>query len=84
MADVTFGVEAAARQFGLDFMPLVTEDYFFVCRRSFLETGLMQGLLGAMKSEAFHAAIAGLPGYAPADTGSVLTVTAFLESAEAE
>ena len=33
MADASFGVEAAARQFGLDFIRLLTEDYFFVCRR---------------------------------------------------
>ena len=36
MADVSFGVEAAARQFGLDFIRLLTEDYFFVCKRAFL------------------------------------------------
>jgi len=34
MADVSFGVEAAARQFGLDFIRLLTEDYFFVCKRA--------------------------------------------------
>src|SRR6202167_1573867 len=37
MADVSFGVEAAARQFDLDFVRLVTEDYFFVCRKQLLE-----------------------------------------------
>ena len=36
MADVSFGVEAAARQFGLDFVRILTEDYFFVCKRAFL------------------------------------------------
>src|SRR5215467_10224720 len=33
MADVCFGVEAAARQFDLDFVRLLTEDYVFVCQR---------------------------------------------------
>ena len=42
MADVTFGVEAAASQFGLDFLRVLTEDYFFVCKRAFLETEPMQ------------------------------------------
>lgn len=37
MADVAFGVEAAVRQFDLDFVRLLTEDYFFVCRRETLE-----------------------------------------------
>jgi molybdate transport repressor ModE-like protein len=31
MADVGFGVETAARQFNLDFIPLVRERYFFAC-----------------------------------------------------
>jgi molybdate transport repressor ModE-like protein len=80
MADVSFGVEAAARQFGLDFIRLLTEDYFFVCRRSFLETEPMQRLLDVMKGRAFHEAIAGLPGYATVNTGSVSTVREFLDS----
>jgi molybdate-binding protein len=33
MADACFGVEAAARQFDLDFVRLVTEDYFFICHK---------------------------------------------------
>src|SRR5690606_3651257 len=37
MADVSFGVEAAARQFDLDFVPLVTEDYIFVCHQRSLD-----------------------------------------------
>jgi molybdate transport repressor ModE-like protein len=80
MADVSFGVEAAARQFGLDFVRLLTEDYFFVCNRSFLETGPMQRILSIMKGKEFHDAVAGLPGYAVADAGSVSTVKEFLES----
>ena len=48
MADVSFGVEAAARQFGLDFIRLLTEDYFFVCRRAFLETEPMRRVIDVM------------------------------------
>src|ERR1700758_54035 len=80
MADVSFGVEAAARQFGLDFVRLLTEDYFFVCRRTFLETEPMQRLLDVMKGSAFHEAVARLPGYAAVNTGSVSTVRQFLDS----
>jgi len=80
MADVSFGVEAAARQFGLDFIRLLTEDYFFVCRRSFLETEPMQRLLEVMKGSTFHEAVARLPGYAAVNTGSVSTVRQFLDS----
>ena len=74
MADVAFGVEAAARQFDLDFVPLVTEDYFFVCARDFLDTGPGRRVLAIMRSAEFHAAIAALPGYRCSDCGTVKTV----------
>jgi molybdate-binding protein len=82
MADAAFGVEAAARQFGLDFVRLLTEDYFFVCRRAFLETQPMRRVLDIMKGQAFHDAIAQLPGYVAADPGTVSTVREFLETVD--
>jgi molybdate-binding protein len=78
MADVSFGVEAAARQFDLDFVRLLTEDYFFVCRQGFLETEPMRRVLDIMKGREFHKAIAELPGYEATNTGSVHTVKEFL------
>jgi molybdate-binding protein len=83
MADASFGVEAAARQFGLDFIRLLTEDYFFVCRRAFLETEPMRRVLDVMKGSEFHTAVAALPGYVAANTGSVSTVQEFLDIVEA-
>jgi molybdate transport repressor ModE-like protein len=80
MADASFGVEAAARQFGLEFVRLLTEDYFFVCRRVFLETEPMRRVLEVMKGKEFHKAVAALPGYVAANTGSVSTVREFLDS----
>ncbi len=74
MADASFGVEAAARQFDLDFVRLLTEDYFFVCRREFLEVDAMKRLLAIMRGEAFNQAIGQLPGYHCKDAGAVLTV----------
>lgn len=84
MADAAFGVEAAARQFQLDFVRLLTEDYFFVCRRSFLDTEPMQRVLGVMKGDEFHREVASLPGYVATNTGMVSTVKEFLESVNAE
>ncbi len=84
MADAAFGVEAAARQFGLDFIRLLTEDYFFVCRRAFLDTDPMKHVLSIMKGSEFHREVASLPGYVASDTGMVSTVKEFLDSVNAE
>lgn len=84
MADASFGVEAAARQFGLDFIRLLTEDYFFVCRRAFLETEPMQRVLDIMKGREFQDAVATLPGYVATNTGAVSTVKEFLDSVDAK
>jgi molybdate-binding protein len=79
MADASFGVEAAARQFGLDFVRMLTEDYFFICKRAFLETEPMQRVLDIMAPRV-HQAIAALPGYIAVNTAAVSTVKDFLES----
>lgn len=74
MADVSFGVEAAARQFGLDFIRIITEDYYFVCRDAMLATAPMRRILDVMRGTEFQAAVAALPGYAAVDTGAVKTI----------
>ena len=74
MADVCFGVEAAARQFELDFIRLVTEDYFFVCKKQMLESTPMKRLLAIIQDAEFQDAISRLPGYRCANVGVVKTV----------
>lgn len=74
MADASFGVEAAARQFDLDFVPAVTEDYIFVCRRRSLENRPVQRVLGVMASPEFAEAIARLPGYFVRSPGTVRSI----------
>jgi molybdate transport repressor ModE-like protein len=71
MADASFGVEAAARQFDLDFVRLVTEDYVFVCGKHTIEHDSVRRLLEILRSEELSAAIAKLPGYAAKDAGQV-------------
>jgi putative molybdopterin biosynthesis protein len=80
MADTGFGVEAAASQFRLDFVPLAQEQYFLACRIETLDLPSMQRMLEALRSPVFAEAIATLPGYAPNAPGEVVTVGEVLRS----
>ena len=80
-ADVGFGVEAAARQFHLDFVRLVTEDYFFVCRKQFLETEAMKRVLAIIRGEEFQAAISRLQVRPPAVIAQPVEATRGVRSA---
>jgi molybdate transport repressor ModE-like protein len=71
MADASFGVEAAARQFDLDFVRLVTEDYFFICHKRTLEDESLKRVLAILRSDEFRVAIAGLPGYSAKNAGVI-------------
>ena len=74
VGDVGPGIEAAARQFGLDFIPLIAEDYYLVCLKDALDHPAVHKLRQALDSPAWAAALRGLPGYAPAHSGEVLSL----------
>lgn len=71
MADVGIGVETAARRFGLDFIPLVKERYFFALDRRNLDNPSMQALLQIMQSREYRSYIGQLAGYDSSLTGDV-------------
>lgn len=73
MADVGIGVETAARRFGLDFVPLVRERYFFAAEADALARSPLREVLAILRSEAFRARVDALAGYDAADTGRVQT-----------
>lgn len=75
VADAGVGVEAAARAFGLGFVPLVEEDYFLVCLADALESPPVLQLRAAIADARWHDALAELPGYTPAHSGEVLSLT---------
>jgi putative molybdopterin biosynthesis protein len=75
VGDVGPGIEAAAAQFGLDFIPLIAEDYYLVCLKDTLVHPAVVKLRQALESPAWPAALVGLPGYAPARSGEVLSLT---------
>lgn len=74
MADVGFGIETAARRFGLDFVPLVTERYFFAVERAALEARRLDDVLAILKAPGFVGRLEELPGYEPVAIGQVLTL----------
>lgn len=79
LADVGLGIEAAALEFGLHFVPLIEEDYFLACLKRNLELPAVQCLRTVLASAEWSRLLATLPGYAPASTpGQVLMMTAAL------
>lgn len=75
LADVGPGLAAAAHQFGLDFVPLVDEDYFLVCLKDALEHPAVLKLREVLAGADWQATLARLPGYAPWHSGEVLSLT---------
>ncbi|GIX23978.1 MULTISPECIES: substrate-binding domain-containing protein [Caldimonas] len=74
MADVGLGVETAARRFGLDFIALLKERYFFAIPVQALEDARLRPVLEVLGSAGYRRRVAALPGYDAAETGRVLTV----------
>ncbi len=74
-AEVGPGIEAAARQFGLDFIPLLAEDYFLVCLKDALDHPAVHKLRQALASPDWQATLASLPGYTPSRCGEILALT---------
>ncbi|HTP61670.1 MAG TPA: substrate-binding domain-containing protein [Burkholderiales bacterium] len=74
MADAGLGVETAARQFQLGFVPLVNERYFLVCRKDALQSAPIQGILAAMRGAEFKRRLADLQGLDGIDCGKVIPV----------
>ncbi|WP_199271666.1 substrate-binding domain-containing protein [Paraglaciecola sp. L3A3] len=71
MADVGLGIEAAARHFGLDFIPLVSEHYLMVCKNKTLDLPQTKQLIDVMKSSKFEEELTELPGYLPNNCGEI-------------
>ena len=71
MADVGLGVQTAAQRFGLHFIPLLRERYFFALPHAGLQREALAPVLALLASPACRAAIASLAGYHAAETGRV-------------
>jgi molybdate-binding protein len=67
-------VRTAAQRFGLDFIPLVRERYFFALRTESLEEPLMRQLVAVLQLPEYHARVDELTGYDAEDTGKILSL----------
>jgi putative molybdopterin biosynthesis protein len=74
-ADAGFGVKAAALQYGLEFKTLEHERYLLACRGDAADQPAMRRLRQAIASQQMMQVLRALPGYAGANTGSVLSFT---------
>ncbi len=63
MADAGFGIEAAAHEHGLGFVPVVQEHYYFAARSTALRQPRLQALLAHIESPAFQKTVNSLAGY---------------------
>ncbi|MDY7579849.1 substrate-binding domain-containing protein [Herbaspirillum sp. RTI4] len=74
MADVGFGVQTAAQRFGLEFIPLIKERYFFALRGTTLNDPLMRVIVDILQSTQFRQVVDELAGYDGSKTGKILTL----------
>ena len=63
------GILAAARAFGLDFIPIAREPYDLVVRASTVDDALLAPLWALLQSSDFRAEVESLGGYSCAETG---------------
>jgi putative molybdopterin biosynthesis protein len=73
-ADAGYGIRAAAAEYQLDFIPLLTERYYLACRKTLLGDPAIVEFVALLQGPEFRQILAGLPGYGSAITGSIYTV----------
>jgi molybdate transport repressor ModE-like protein len=73
-ADVGFGVEHAAAQFGLEFVPLATESYLMVCHQKSLTNSACERFIALLSSPEYREAVKGLAGYSAEGCGELTVI----------
>ena len=74
LADAGLGIKPAAVQFGLSFVPVASERYFFAVRKELLDQPEGKLLVGLLRGDAFHDAVAALHGVGAHRTGEISLV----------
>ena len=70
--DTGLGIYAAAKALGLDFIPVVTEQYDLVIPQEYFETEAVQILLEIINSPTFKQRVEALGGYSTKNTGEII------------
>lgn len=78
--DCAFGIEEAARQFNLHFIPFNWEAYWFAVANEKLHTPNVVNFLALLRSPEFHEKVAELSGYEATRAGTVVTPDAELKA----
>ena len=73
-ADVGIGIQAAAAGKGIDFVPLLVEDYFLVCERETLNTPRAEGIVSLLGSQQWRHQVEMLAGYSAHDSGEIISL----------
>jgi putative molybdopterin biosynthesis protein len=74
-ADVAVGILAAARAYGLDFVPLLEERYDLVMPKETYESTLVAPLLDQLRDDRFKNLVDALGGYSTRETGAAAAVS---------
>jgi molybdate-binding protein len=74
LAETGFGVENGAREFGLDFIPIMNERYFLICNRESLEVPTLKRILEILASKQYRAEAGRFAGIDVTGAGAILTL----------
>jgi len=75
MADAGFGIETPAQRFGLEFIPLVKERYFFLFHAERGDSPAIQQAMSILRNNEFRKTVNKLPGYDATHCGRVFDLT---------
>ena len=73
-ADAGFGIKAAAAQFGLGFIPVAHENYWFAVDHELSTTAPLKALIGVLRGRDYRRKVAALQGYDGANAGDIVKV----------
>lgn len=71
MADVGFGVSHAAHLFGLEFIPICREEYFFICHGKSIHNSAIKKFIDCIQKPTFSKQVNTLHGYSADGIGQI-------------